>query len=82
VRALDAVLAGDKLSRAALVGTLKSAASISSDYEKARVMLKVADSATRDSALRASLLDAAKTINSEYEHSRVLAAVASQDNRN
>jgi hypothetical protein len=61
--------------RDTLLFTLKSASTISSDYEKAQLLLKVAQSGSSDDAVRNALVEAAKTIGSEYERGRVLSAV-------
>lgn len=58
-----------------LLFTLKSASTISSDYEKAQLLLKVAHSTSNDDAVRNALIEAARTIGSEYERGRVLSAV-------
>ena len=58
-----------------LLFTLKSASTISSDYEKAQLLLKVAHSSSNDDAVRNALIEAARTIGSEYERGRVLSAV-------
>lgn len=58
-----------------LLFTLKSASTISSDYEKAQLLLRVAHSGSNDDAVRTALIEAARTIGSEYERGRVLSAV-------
>ena len=58
-----------------LLFTLRSASTISSDYEKAQLLLKVAHSTSNDDAVRSALIEAARTITSEYERGRVLSAV-------
>lgn len=58
-----------------LLFALKSASTISSDYEKAQFLLRVAHSGSNDEAVRTALIEAARTIGSEYERGRVLSAV-------
>ncbi len=58
-----------------LLFTLKSASTISSDYEKAQLLLRVAHSGSNDEAVRTALIEAARTIGSEYERGRVLSVV-------
>jgi len=58
-----------------LLFTLKSASTISSDYEKAQLLLKIARSNSDDDAVRNAIVEAARTIGSEYERGRVLSAV-------
>src|SRR5262249_16087629 len=54
--------------------TLKSVSSISSDYEKARVLMQVAALGKDDESVRKALVEAARNINSEYERGRMLSA--------
>jgi bla regulator protein blaR1 len=58
-----------------LLFALKSASTISSDYEKAQLPLRVARSSSTDETVRNALIEAARTIGSEYERGRVLSAV-------
>ncbi len=73
-RVLSALLKKEP-GKATLLFTLKCASSISSDYEKAHLLLKIARSASTDDAVRHALVEAARTIDSEYERGRVLSAV-------
>ena len=74
-RVLSAFLKKDQ-GKETLLFTLKSASTMSSDYEKAQLLLKVARfSSSDDEAVRNALIQAARTIGSEYERGRVLSAV-------
>jgi hypothetical protein len=73
-RALSALLSKAP-EKGILLFTIKSASTISSDYERAQLLLKVAQSRSSDDAVRNALVEAAKTIGSEYERGRVLSAV-------
>lgn len=74
-RVLSALLKKDP-AKETLLFTLKSASTMSSDYEKAQLLLKVAHSSSNDDeAVRSALIQAARTIGSEYERGRVLSAI-------
>ncbi|HWO02223.1 MAG TPA: hypothetical protein VNS63_23460 [Blastocatellia bacterium] len=73
-RVLSALLKKEQ-GKDTLLFTVKSASSISSDCEKAQLLLKVAQSGSTDDAVRNALVEAARTISSEYERGRVLSAV-------
>ena len=69
----DALLNG-KPKESTLKLTLKSVTGISSDYEKARVLLQVAALGKDDEEVRKAIVEAARNISSEYERGRVLSA--------
>jgi hypothetical protein len=54
---------------------LQSTAQISSDYEKAQVLIRIAEIYPAEAAALPAFFDAANTVKSDYEHSRVLLAM-------
>ncbi len=74
---LRAVLRQERLSRPALLATLRSAGRISSDSEKAEVLLAAAAhrDALSDDAVRRVFLDTTRTISSSSQYRRVMDAV-------
>jgi hypothetical protein len=54
---------------------LNSAATISSDYEKASFLLEVSNTYTGDARLKEAFLKVVETIKSDYERGRVLSAL-------
>jgi hypothetical protein len=63
------------LTNAQLKGLLQSTAQISSDYEKAQVLIRIAEIYPAEAAALPAFFDAANTVKSDYEHSRVLLAM-------
>ena len=74
-RVLSALLKSKNLSEGALTQLLDSAAAMSSDYEKATLLLEASNAYTNDTKLRAAFLKAVETIKSDYERGRVLSAL-------
>jgi hypothetical protein len=72
-RALLTLLRG-KPNTETLKLSLKSISGMSSDYEKARVLLQVAAVGKEDKNVRDALVEAARNIRSDYERGRVLSA--------
>jgi hypothetical protein len=62
-----------------LLFTLKSASTISSDNEKAQLLIKIADGFALDHAAQIVYLDAVSSIHSDYEKGRVLAALLKKE---
>ncbi|HEX8144667.1 MAG TPA: hypothetical protein VF553_19015 [Pyrinomonadaceae bacterium] len=62
--------------RPVLSPMLESAASISSDYEKASFLIEAATLYLGDASLRSAFLQAVNSISSDYERGRVLSVVA------
>jgi hypothetical protein len=60
----------------------QAAHEISSDYEKAEILIKMARTYLRDDRMRATYLEGVNTIHSDYERGRTLAAVLKKDNLN
>ena len=54
---------------------LDSAAAMSSDYEKATLLMEVSNAYTGDQRLKSLFLKAVETIKSDYERGRVLSAL-------
>jgi hypothetical protein len=54
---------------------VKGATLLDSDYEKAQLLIRVADTHRRDETVRNALTDAARGIQSEHERGRVLSAI-------
>jgi hypothetical protein len=54
---------------------LDSAAAMSSDYEKATLLMEVSNVYTGDTRLKGLFLKAVETIKSDYERGRVLSAL-------
>jgi hypothetical protein len=71
-RVLSAVLKSDGGERGTLVDTLRSAARISSDDDKAAVLAEASRYYTDVDAIREAYFDAANTISSDDEHQKVL----------
>ncbi|MFN2599080.1 MAG: hypothetical protein ABR563_18060 [Pyrinomonadaceae bacterium] len=75
-RVLKIALKQADLSTDALVADARSAAAMTSDYEKATFLVEAASRyANGDARLRAAFFDALRTVGSDYEHHRVLSAV-------
>src|SRR5207249_12067689 len=53
---------------------------LSSDYEKAQILIKVSENYLSDDATRAAYLDTVGTISSDYEKGRVLSALLRKEN--
>ncbi|HEX8351959.1 MAG TPA: hypothetical protein VF611_03485 [Pyrinomonadaceae bacterium] len=77
-RVLSTLLGGRGLSRENLLRTLRSAARMSSDGDKAGFLLEVAHAGPQDASVRAALREAARGISSEGDRQRVLAALAQE----
>ncbi|MEN3334548.1 MAG: hypothetical protein V7641_3913 [Blastocatellia bacterium] len=60
----------------------QAAREISSDYEKAEILVKMARTYLRDDRFREVYLEGVNTIHSDYERGRTLAAVLKKDNLN
>ena len=54
---------------------LDSATEMSSDYEKATLLVEVSNAYTGDSRLKSAFLKAVETIKSDYERGRVLSVL-------
>jgi hypothetical protein len=48
---------------------------MSSDFEKANVLIRAADANAADKSVRAAIVEAAQALSSDYERGRVLTAV-------
>ena len=69
------LISQNKLSDASLAKVLEAAVRITSDYDKARLLVALARDYSLQGALRESYIKAADSIHSEYERNRALAAV-------
>jgi hypothetical protein len=74
-RVLSAMVKNKNLSHNALLYVLKSATSISSDYDKANFLLENSAFFLRDPALRSDLINAVDSIRSETDRRRVQSAL-------
>lgn len=74
-RVLGALLKEKNLRSETLLLVLKAAEGISSDYEKAQVLVRVANVSTGDDAVRSAFVHASATLRSDYERARVLSAL-------
>jgi hypothetical protein len=72
---LTALVKTGKQSEEVLRLLLDSAATISSDYEKATFLIEVSNVYTGDTRLKSAFLKAVETIKSDYERGRVLSAL-------
>ena len=77
-RVLSAFLKRDP-GKETLLFALKSASTISSDYERAQLLIKIANGFELDQAAQNVYLDAVSSIHSDYEKGRVLAALLKKD---
>jgi hypothetical protein len=75
VRVLSAVIKNNP-STEVLLGMLESARDISSDYEKARLLIEAAPLYLDHESLRAPYLETVRSISSDYERGRVLTIVS------
>jgi len=63
------------LSTETLLLALKSVGGMSSDYEKANVLIRASKTGATDASVRAAIIEAAHTLGSDHERGRVLTAV-------
>ncbi|HZS05562.1 MAG TPA: hypothetical protein VFD58_12050 [Blastocatellia bacterium] len=66
------------LSEDQMKGALRAITGISSDYEKAKLLVQMVESRADHAVAPAPFFDAVNTISSDYEHSRVLLALLRQ----
>jgi hypothetical protein len=77
---LQEAIANGNLDSSAVRRVLDLAArNLSSDYEKAQTLTKVAESLLADEQSRAAYLEAVRTIKSDYERRRAISALLKQD---
>ena len=73
--AIAAILPGHRPPRfdlETLISVVRAAAHLTSDYEKAELLISVANHYIRDDGLRTAYLDAVSTMTSDYDRSRAL----------
>jgi hypothetical protein len=70
-----ALLGTGELPRNEVAEVIGLASGIKSDYERARVLVAVADAYTLDDGARDAYVKAARSISSDYERGRALAAL-------
>lgn len=76
-RALSALLSKDP-EKSTLLFTIKSASSITSDYEQAQLLIRIASGFALDQAAQTAYVSAVTSIDSDYEKGRVLSALLSK----
>jgi hypothetical protein len=79
-RVLEAAI-DRSLSEPLVIALIRNAGSISSDYERATVLVRVAEKHDLSSEARTVYIDIAETIRSEHEQTRTLAALVKAERR-